>query len=531
MMEPEVTTDPVTDTEPRAPRTRVTRRGLQIVLGILWLLDGALQLQPFMFGSGFAGQELAPAGDGQPGWVAAGVHWMAGLVGAHPAPWNTVFVVIQLALGIGLLIRPLVRITLAASVAWALGVWYFGEGLGGVAGGHGSLLTGAPGAVLLYAVLAVVVWPAPAEDAPAGWRGWLRHDSSGPPPAWTPVVWAVIWIGGAVLQALPGQNTPSDLATSLTGDDMPAWQMGLNNDVANHLLSAGSQDNWLLLVVLVAVGLGALGSARMRTIAGWAGAVLATLFWVLGQGFGDLLSGQATDPNSGPLLVVLALALLGAPLPVLAYDSADEPELARPPAWRASAMSGITAVVIVGVGLLQWGTARATPPPHLAITSVYTPVGGSAPAPVYFTLTNTGDGSDTLVSAGAEFQTGAAAKAIALCGNQFCTGADALAVPAHSTMVFRATGPHVLVSGLGALSKSHQPLQITLKFAKSGVVHVLSPVGSPADLTEDDIMTYAFMGSNTPGMGMDMTGKPSDMGGTGTSPGTTMPAMPGMGGG
>ncbi len=341
---------------PPPPRTRVTRRGLQITLGILWLLDGVLQLQPFMFGSGFAGQVLAPAGDGQPGWVAAGVHWMAGLVGAHPALWNAVFAIIQLALGVGLLIRPLVRIALAASIGWALGVWYFGEGLGGVASGHGSLLTGAPGAVLLYAVLAVVVWPERVEDAPAGWRGWLWHDSSGPPAMFTPVVWAVVWVGGAVLQALPGQNTPTDLATSLTSGDMPAWQMGLNNQVANHLLSAGTQDNWLLLVVLVAVGLCALGTPRMRTIAGWVGAVLATVFWFLGQGFGDLLSRPGHRPEQR--------AAAGPAGARAAGRSAAGQRLRRRTGTgqgtgrRTSAMAGITAVAIVGVGLLQWGTRQ-----------------------------------------------------------------------------------------------------------------------------------------------------------------------------
>ena len=72
--------------------------------------DRALQIQPFMFGSGFASQVLAPAGDGQPAWVSAGVHWAAGLVGGSPALWNSLFAAIQLALGIGMLVRPLVRI-------------------------------------------------------------------------------------------------------------------------------------------------------------------------------------------------------------------------------------------------------------------------------------------------------------------------------------------------------------------------------------------------------------------------------------
>src|SRR5262249_30959167 len=153
-------------------------------------------------------------------------------------------------------------------------VWYFGEGLGGLASGHASLVTGAPGAVALYGLLAFVVWPQRVEDAPEGWRGLLLHDSSGPPPAWTPVAWAVVWAGGALLQALPGQNTPADLAGALSADNAPAWQAGLNAHVADHVLRSGSQDNWLLLAVLLAVGLLALGGTRMRAVAGWAGVVV-----------------------------------------------------------------------------------------------------------------------------------------------------------------------------------------------------------------------------------------------------------------
>src|SRR4051812_4608300 len=37
----------------------VTRRHLQIVLGLLWLLDGVLQAQPFMFTRDFATQTIA----------------------------------------------------------------------------------------------------------------------------------------------------------------------------------------------------------------------------------------------------------------------------------------------------------------------------------------------------------------------------------------------------------------------------------------------------------------------------------------
>jgi copper(I)-binding protein len=477
----------------RASRTRVTKRGLQIALGVVWLLDGALQLQPFMFGSGFADQVLGSAADGQPGWVAGGVHWAAGVVGAHPVVWNALFAAVQLAIGAGLLVRPLVRFALVASVGWALGVWYFGEGLGGIASGHASLLTGAPGAVLLYALLAAIAWPPTADG------GWTRHDSSGPPARWTPVAWALLWVGGALVQALPGQNTADDLAGALNAD-APTWQAGLNQHIADHVRVFGSEDNWLLLAVLVAIGLLALGGRRQRAVAGWAGAVAATVFWMLGQGFGNLFSGHATDPNTGPLLVLLALALLAVePAPVA------EPEFGQRPAWRTSALAGVSALAVAAVALVQWGTTR-TPvePPQLTITAVYTPAG--ADAPVYFTLTNSG-GADTLLAAGTEFQTAAAAHGASVCGNAACTDAGTVPVPAHSTLVFGPGGPHVVVHGLGRLAMGHQPLQVTLTFAKSGVTHVLSPIGSPSDLTENDIMTYGFMGGRDPGMGgMDMPG-------------------------
>lgn len=42
------------------------RRRLQIALAVLWLLDAALQYQPFMFSREFATQVLAPTAEGNP---------------------------------------------------------------------------------------------------------------------------------------------------------------------------------------------------------------------------------------------------------------------------------------------------------------------------------------------------------------------------------------------------------------------------------------------------------------------------------
>ena len=35
---------------------------------------------------------------------------------------------------------------------------------------------------------------------------------------------------------------------------------------------------------------------------------MAAVFWVFGQAFGEIMTGGATDPNSAPLLALLALA-------------------------------------------------------------------------------------------------------------------------------------------------------------------------------------------------------------------------------
>ncbi len=58
------------------------RRALQLALGVLWLLDGMLQFQPFMFGRGFA-QMLANTAPGNPAAVARPITWSATLIGHH----------------------------------------------------------------------------------------------------------------------------------------------------------------------------------------------------------------------------------------------------------------------------------------------------------------------------------------------------------------------------------------------------------------------------------------------------------------
>jgi hypothetical protein len=281
----------------RSRSVRMTRRHLQIALGLLWLLDGALQLQPFMLGTGFARQVIAPAAAGQPGFVAAPLNWEASLFAAHPVAWDVPFAAIQLLIGLGLIVPRTARLALAASIPWSLGVWFFGEGVSGLASGHASLLTGAPGSALLYGVLAFAAWP--------------RSDQSHEPPArWLPLAWAVLWVGGAIFQALPGQNTGPAVASAITRGGAPGWLGRLDASVASWTTHHGTTVVVALVVAEALIGLAAL-HARSRRLAVAAGFVLALAIWVVGQDLGQLYSGQATDPNTAPLIMLSAIAILG----------------------------------------------------------------------------------------------------------------------------------------------------------------------------------------------------------------------------
>jgi uncharacterized membrane protein YphA (DoxX/SURF4 family) len=58
------------------------------------------------------------------------------------------------------------------------------------------------------------------------------------------------------------------------------------------------------IAIGVAVGIG--WEARMFL---WLAVYLNVVYWVVGQGFGGLATGSATDVNAAPLFILLACAL------------------------------------------------------------------------------------------------------------------------------------------------------------------------------------------------------------------------------
>jgi len=299
---------PRTTTPPGAQRALTER--LHTVLAGLWLLDGLLQLQPYMFTKNFAAQTIAVTAQGNPGWVAHPITWAAGLIQNHAIAANTAFAAIQLALGVGIAYRPTRRIALACSVAWAGSVWLFGEGLGGLLTGSANPLTGAPGSALLYALAAILLWPTDQRGAfPAAGALGARAAR---------IIWSVLWIGLAGLSLLPANRAPGAFVVAMTGgmmsDGEPHWYTSMQDHVSKLTLGHDLAIA-ITLAVLLALIAASLWAPRPRLVrAGLiAAAAIGGVYWVFGQAFGMPFMGMATDPNSGPLLALLAVCFWPAP--------------------------------------------------------------------------------------------------------------------------------------------------------------------------------------------------------------------------
>jgi len=295
---------------------------LQLALAAIWLLDGVLQYQSFMFTKAFS-QMIGAAGSGNPGVIARPIGWNATLTEHHLVALNAIFATIQLLLGVGIAYRPTVRLALAASVVWALGVWWFGEGLGGVLSSAADPVTGAPGAVILYALLAVLLWPADRRAEPGIRAPFVAARAVGAPAA--RALWLVLWGSLAYFALTPANRAPQALHDMIAGmaDGEPGWLAALERHSAALLAHQGLAASIVLAVALVIIAVGVYLPPPVARATLILAIVVAAIIWVVGEAFGVILSGGGTDPNSGPLLALLALTYW--PLVAATVPRADRP--------------------------------------------------------------------------------------------------------------------------------------------------------------------------------------------------------------
>jgi cytochrome oxidase Cu insertion factor (SCO1/SenC/PrrC family) len=406
--------------EPRA------RRLLRVGFGILWVFDGILQAQPQMAG-GLPQEVIKPAAATSPAWVQHLVNWGGSIWTYHPIQAGAATVWIQVGIGMWLIFAPRgwsSRLAGLASVGWGLVVWAFGEAFGGIFAPGLTVLFGAPGAVLIYAVAgALVALPERAWESPR--TGRLTLAGTG-----------VFFLGMALLQAWPGhgfwQGTAGGQASglagmvqSMAGTSQPHVLASIVSAFGNFTAAHGFAVNLVAVIALAAIGaafcLSALrGDARLARIAVLVAAVFCLADWVLIEDLG-FLGGLGTDPNSMIPLILLFTAgyLAMAPAPQPEPAAAAEPTTAegaepapeaqpdapatppsRLPAWlttagrgfaglsgRSVAALGAIAVIVVGVAPMAFASANRNADPVIAqaLAGDSGPVNEPAPG---FTLTS-----------------------------------------------------------------------------------------------------------------------------------------------
>jgi hypothetical protein len=268
---------------------------MQTVLGLIWLLDGGLQFQSFMYSRGFIAM-IKGGAVGQPSWAHDSIIWGANIAAHDLTLWNSLFALTQVVIGFGLLYRPAVKPALALSFAWALVVWWFGEGFGMMLmGGMAAPLTGAPGCVV-YVMVGLIAWP---NGRPGGLLG-LRGART---------MWAALWLVMAWLWLQSASAAPTAIRDMINAAPSGmSWLSSLQNGFAAVAKGNGVAISLVIAAVSAVIAVGVAADWRAKSLL-WSAAALYLVIWVVGQGFGGIFQGGATDPNTAPLFIVLAYGL------------------------------------------------------------------------------------------------------------------------------------------------------------------------------------------------------------------------------
>jgi hypothetical protein len=268
-------------------------------LGAIWLFDGLLQFQPKMFGPAFSSQVLVPLLQNQPSIIQSFVHFGMFLWNTNTVWTDTAAGILQCAIGILLLLPSsksniAIKFGLWVSIVWGIIVWIFGEGFGMIFTGSASFYTGAPGAVLAYVLLAILIL------VPKGFSVKFYAKVLG---------WSFIFL--SFLQLQPTFWTSTGIQSLFTGSGdsfsiVNTFPTYLSQVAGAHSISAN------ILLLLISLILGILLILKPSRISASFGLVFLLLVWWIGQDFGQLtslISGVPTDPNMAPLFALFLLPL------------------------------------------------------------------------------------------------------------------------------------------------------------------------------------------------------------------------------
>ncbi|MGH9080791.1 MAG: hypothetical protein ACRDYE_12095 [Acidimicrobiales bacterium] len=276
-------------------RRLLGRRQLRIALGIFWLVDAGLQAEGEKFRRDYPLGTLAQSVMGAPHWLNRTIYAGINPFVAHWAWWNLASTLIQVAIGIGLVTGRSTKLALALSFVWAATIWWLGEGFGTLPSGFGLMAAGAPGAAALYILIGAMAWPRDGRTD-VDRRAWISS-------------WVVLWVGAAVLHFPFAFPVGQVLQANLEENRSSAGLLAATSNWFGRISADHAVTVTIALVVLeAAIGLGWLVDRSHRRTWLGLGILLSLFFWVVVQQLGGIPGTDATDPDTAPMVILLALA-------------------------------------------------------------------------------------------------------------------------------------------------------------------------------------------------------------------------------
>lgn len=358
------------DVSPEPSARKVLRYGF----GLLWILNGVLQMQSAM-PLGLATNLLTDARDATPTWMRGPVNAAITLWNEHPIAMATVAVLLELAIGFLLLTRRSSRWAARVSIVWSVLV-FVASGYGGLFSSTASFFFGWPGSPIFYLAAGLV----------------LRRRESYFPRRFSqrlPTLLVLTFLAGAAVQLRPGtgawqsgrENAFWQMARDMSAMPQPAWTASIVRHVGQWAADGGATWNVAMAGLLIAMAV-LIRRAKHRPTPAYLVAMLGfcAVVWFAFQDLG-LFGGLSTDPNSMPPLVVFIASWWLSVKPG-EYDAPhrNAGHVAR--TFARSTMAVGTAGLMVGLfGFATTAFGRVETTLHVAVNSEGSDV--IAPAPPF----------------------------------------------------------------------------------------------------------------------------------------------------
>ena len=123
------------------------------------------------------------------------------------------------------------------------------------------------------------------------------------------LVWSILWAVNAVLQVLPSSISSDSIKAQISGmaSGEPGFIASTDSFIAKLIGNSGTEVSIVIAAAELFIAFSIYTKLKNSTLV--YSSIFMIIVWIFVQNFGGVLTGQGTDPNSGPLYVLIALTI------------------------------------------------------------------------------------------------------------------------------------------------------------------------------------------------------------------------------